>query len=118
MEILPHNEQISRILYLCKNEDLKDKSICWCKQKQKKQKKKKRRDWSSLENQSIDLGSWTRCEILEVTSDDQVIYSHIVSRATITSVIYYAYAKVEGRHLLIKGNLEFSKEANRYMYDG
>ena len=86
--------------------------------KTKKSKKKKRRDWSSLENQSIDLGSWTRCEILEVTSDDQVIYSHIVLRANITSVIDYAYAKVEGRHLLVKENLKLSKQANRYMYDG
>ena len=84
----------------------------------KSKKEKKRRDWSSLENQSIDLGSWARCEILEVTSDDQVIESHIVSRATITSVIYYAYAKVEGRHLLVKENLKLSKQANRYVYDG
>ena len=84
----------------------------------KTKKKKKRRDWSSLENQSIDLGSWTRCQILEVTSDDQVIYSHIVSQATMTSVIYYTYAKVEGPHLLVKENLKLSKQANRYMYDG
>ena len=86
--------------------------------KTKKKQKKKRREWSSLENQSIDLGSWTRCEILQVTSYDQVIYSHIVSRATITSIIYYAFAKVEGRHLLVKENLKLSKQANRYMYDG
>ena len=87
MEILPHNEQISRILYLCKDEDLKEKKIY------------------------VDANKKT-------SSDDQVIYSHIVSRATITSVIYYAYAKVEGRHLLVKENLKLSKQANRYMYDG
>ena len=28
VEMLPHNEQISRILYLCKDKDLKEKNIC------------------------------------------------------------------------------------------
>ena len=40
MEILPHNEQISRTLYLCKDEDLKEKKYMLMKTKLKKQKKK------------------------------------------------------------------------------
>ena len=41
-EILPHNEQISRTLYLCKDEDLKEKKYMLMKTKLKKQKKKER----------------------------------------------------------------------------
>ena len=42
MEILPHNEQISRTLYLCKDEDLKEKMYV-DENKIKKAKKKKER---------------------------------------------------------------------------
>ena len=42
VEILPHNEQISRTLYLCKDEDLKEKKYMFMKTELKKQKKKER----------------------------------------------------------------------------
>ena len=40
VEILPHNEQISRTLYLCKDEDLKEKKIYVYENRIKKAKKK------------------------------------------------------------------------------
>ena len=42
MEILPHNEQISCILYLCKDEDLKEKIYVDANKNKKKAKKKKK----------------------------------------------------------------------------
>ena len=53
MEILPHNEQISRILYLCKDEDLKEKIYVDANKNKKSKKKKDETDLRWRINQLI-----------------------------------------------------------------